>query len=167
LRDLALFNLAIDCKLPGCDLVSLRVTDIEQGRSSVHRAIVMQQKTQRPVLFEITEQTRQSVLNWIDQRKLTSYQYLFPSRVIGGNYLSTRQYARILSRWLKSIGQDATAYGTHTMRRTNATLIYRRTKNLSAVQFFLGILGWKARFATSALKSTMLWRLLSKLRFEV
>lgn len=138
LRDLALFNLAIDSKLRGCDLVSLRVKDVSQGRSIFHRAIVMQQKTQRPVQFEITEQTRQSVLNWIDHRKLTSCQHLFPSRVIGTGHLSTRQYARILSGWVKSIGLDATAYGTHTMRRTNATLIYRRTKNLRAVQLLLG-----------------------------
>lgn len=78
LRDLALFNLAIDSKLRGCDLVSLRVKDISQGRSIFHRAIVMQRKTQRPVQVEITEQTRQSILSWIDHRKLTSSQHLFP-----------------------------------------------------------------------------------------
>lgn len=138
LRDLALFNLAIDSKLRGCDLVSLRVKDVAQGQSIFHRAIVMQQKTQRPVQFEITEQTRQSVLSWINHRKLTSSQYLFPSRVIDAGHLSTRQYACILSSWVKSIGLDATAYGTHTMRRTKATLIYRRTKNLRAVQLLLG-----------------------------
>ena len=138
LRDLALFNLAIDSKLRGCDLVSLRVKDVAQGQSIFHRAIVMQQKTQRPVHFEITEQTRQSVLSWINHRKLTSSQHLFPSRVIDGGHLSTRQYARILSSWVKSISLDATAYGTHTMRRTKATLIYRRTKNLRAVQLLLG-----------------------------
>ena len=138
LRDLALFNLAIDSKLRGCDLVSLRVKDIAQGQSIFHRAIVMQQKTQRPVQFEITEQTRQSVLSWINHRKLTSGQHLFPSRVIDVGHLSTRQYARILSSWVKSIGLDAAAYGTHTMRRTKATLIYRRTKNLRAVQLLLG-----------------------------
>ena len=138
LRDLALFNLAIDSKLRGCDLVSLRVKDVAQGQSIFHRAIVMQQKTQRPVQFEITEQTRQSVLSWINHRKLTSGQHLFPSRVIDAGHLSTRQYARILSGWVKSIGLDATAYGTHTMRRTKATLIYRRTKNLRAVQLLLG-----------------------------
>jgi integrase len=138
LRDLALFNLAIDSKLRGCDLVSLRVKDVAQGQSIFHRAIVMQQKTQRPVQFEITEQTRQSVLSWINHRKLTSSQPLFPSRVIDAGHLSTRQYARILSSWVKSIGLDATAYGTHTMRRTKATLIYRRTKNLRAVQLLLG-----------------------------
>jgi integrase len=138
LRDLALFNLAIDSKLRGCDLVSLRVNDVSQGRNIFQRAIVMQQKTQRPVQFEITEATRQSVLSWIDHRKLTASQHLFPSRAVTSAHLSTRQYARIVSSWARSIGLDATAYGTHTMRRTKATLIYRRTRNLRAVQLLLG-----------------------------
>ncbi|WP_036217184.1 tyrosine-type recombinase/integrase [Massilia sp. LC238] len=138
LRDLTLFNLAIDSKLRGCDLVSLKVKDVAQGRSIFHRAIVMQQKTSRPVQFEITEQTRQSLLSWIEYRALTSSHYLFPSRVIGCPHLSTRQYARIVAKWVESIGLNSTAYGTHSMRRTKATLIYRRTKNLRAVQLLLG-----------------------------
>lgn len=138
LRDLALFNLAIDSKLRGCDLVSLKVKDVAQGRSIFHRAIVMQQKTSRPVQFEITEQTRQSLLSWIEYRELTSSHYLFPSRVTGCPHLTTRQYARIVAKWVESIGLDSTAYGTHSMRRTKATLIYRRTKNLRAVQLLLG-----------------------------
>jgi integrase len=137
-RDLALFNLAVDSKLRGCDLVSLRVKDIAQGRSIFHRAIVMQRKTSRPVQFEITEQTRQSVLAWMDRRQLAGSEYLFPSRVSDSPHLSTRQYARIVTNWVESIGLDATAYGTHLMRRTKATLIYRRTKNLRAVQLLLG-----------------------------
>jgi len=138
LRDLTLFNLAIDSKLRGCDLVSLKVNDISQGRSICHRAIIMQQETHRPIQFEITEQTRQSVQSWIESRKLTSSQYLFPSRLLNSLHLSTRQYARIVTRWVESIGLDSTAYGTHSMRRTKATLIYRRTKNLRAVQLLLG-----------------------------
>jgi integrase len=137
-RDLALFNLAIDCKLRGCDLVSLRVADVAQGRSVFHRAIVMQQKTRRPVQFEITEQTRLAILTWIDRQRLTMGQYLFPSRTADSLHLSTRQYARIVTRWVESIGLDAAAYGAHSMRRTKATLIYRRTKNLRAVQLLLG-----------------------------
>jgi integrase len=137
-RDLALFNLAIDSKLRGCDLVSLRVADVAQGRSVFHRAIVMQQKTRRPVQFEITEQTRLAILMWIDRQRLTMGQYLFPSRIAHSLHLSTRQYARIVTRWVESIGLDAAAYGTHSMRRTKATLIYRRTKNLRAVQLLLG-----------------------------
>lgn len=97
----------------------------------------MQRKTSRPVQFEITDQTRQSVLAWIDRQKLSGGQYLFPSRVQPSPHLSTRQYARIVIKWVQSIGLDATAYGTHSMRRTKATLIYRRTKNLRAVQLLL------------------------------
>ena len=137
-RDLALFNLAIDSKLRGCDLVSLRVCDIAQGKSIFPRAVVMQRKTHRPVQFEVTEHTRQSVAAWIERADLSADQYLFPSRVAKSPHLSTRQYARIVTRWVESIGLDATAYGTHSMRRTKATLIYRRTKNLRAVQLLLG-----------------------------
>lgn len=137
-RDLALFNLAIDSKLRGCDLLSLKVSDIAQGRSIMHRAIVMQRKTHRPVQFEVTDVTRQAVLAWIDHAKLPNNAFLFPSRVANSPHLSTRQYARIVRRWVASIGLDVVAYGTHTMRRTKATLIYRRTKNLRAVQLLLG-----------------------------
>lgn len=133
-RNLALFNLAIDSKLCGCDLVSLRVCDIAQGETILPRAMVMQRKTHRPVQFEITDQTRQSVVSWIDKVHRTSDQYLFPSRVAKSLHLSTRQYARIVACWVESIGLDALAYGTHTIRRTKATLIYRQTKNLRAVQ---------------------------------
>lgn len=137
-RDLALFNLAIDSKLRGCDLVSLRVCDISQGKSIYPRAIVMRRKTHRPVQFEITELTRQSVAAWIDLARLASDAYLFPSRVTKSPHLSTRQYARIVAGWIVSIGLDSATYGTHTMRRIKATLIYRRTKNLRAVQLLLG-----------------------------
>ncbi|MBN3228171.1 tyrosine-type recombinase/integrase [Pectobacterium brasiliense] len=137
-RDLALFNLAIDSKLRGCDLVSLRVCDISQGKSIYPRAIVMQRKTHRPVQFEITELTRQSVAAWIDLARLASDAYLFPSRIAKSPHLSTRQYARIVAGWIVSIGLDPAMYGTHTMRRTKAALIYRRTKNLRAVQLLLG-----------------------------
>ena len=138
IRELALFNLAIDSKLRGCDLVKLKVCDVAQGNRVSSRAIVMQQKTHRPVQFEITEQTRDSLASWICQAKLKSDDYLFPSRVHDSPHLSTRQYARIVEHWVKSIGLDPAAYGTHTMRRTKATLVYRRTKNLRAVQLLLG-----------------------------
>ena len=137
-RELALFNLAIDSKLRGCDLVKLRISDVAQSNRVSSRAIIMQQKTHRPVQFEITEQTRDSLEAWIDQAKLKSDQYLFPSRIHSSPHLSTRQYARIVEHWVKSINLDPAAYGTHTMRRTKATLVYRRTKNLRAVQLLLG-----------------------------
>ncbi|MEI6070143.1 MAG: tyrosine-type recombinase/integrase [Methylococcaceae bacterium] len=138
IRELALFNLAIDSKLRGCDLVTLRISDVAQSNRVSSRAIIMQQKTHRPVQFEITEQTRDSLEAWINQAKLKSDQYLFPSRIHSSPHLSTRQYARIVEHWVKSIGLNPTAYGTHTMRRTKATLVYRRTKNLRAVQLLLG-----------------------------
>ncbi|CAN0619597.1 Integrase [Burkholderia multivorans] len=137
-RELAMFNLAIDSKLRACDLTRLQVQDVCYGSHVGSRATVMQQKTQRPVQFEITEQTRQSLDAWIEARRLKSADYLFPSWLHASPHLSTRQYARIVHRWVASIGLDDTAYGTHTMRRTKASLIYRRTKNLRAVQLLLG-----------------------------
>ena len=138
-RDLALFDLAIDSKLRACDLVRLRVRDVSHGDRVAARTNVMQQKTQRPVQFEITEQTREAVARWIDHAKLKSEDFLFPSRLHNNSaHLSTRQYARIVGGWVNEIGLDPTAYGTHTLRRTKASLIYRRTKNLRAVQLLLG-----------------------------
>lgn len=137
-RELAMFNLAIDSKLRACDLVKLRVNDICHGDRVSPRAIVMQQKTQRPVQFEITEATRDSVNAWRIEGRLSSGDFLFPSRIHGSPHLSTRQYARIVGGWVRQIGLDPSGYGTHTMRRTKPTLIYRRTKNLRAVQLLLG-----------------------------
>jgi len=133
-RELALFNLAIDSKLRGCDLVGLHVRDVFQGSHVAPRAIVMQKKTQRPVQFEITEQTRDAVGAWIAAARLKPEQFLFPSRVSESPHLSTRQYSRIVGSWVECIGLDPAAYGTHSLRRTKATLIYRRTRNLRAVQ---------------------------------
>ena len=137
-RELALFNLAIDSKLRSCDLVKLHVRDICHGSMVAKRAIVIQQKTRRPVQFEITKQTRESVTAWIREVGLRSDDFLFPSRLHSSPHLSTRQYARIVCGWVREIGLDCSDYGTHTMRRTKASLIYRRTKNLRAVQLLLG-----------------------------
>lgn len=137
-RELALFNLAIDSKLRACDLVKLRVRDVCHGQVVALRAIVLQQKTQQPVQFEITEPTREAVGTWITSAGLLSEQALFPSRIRGSTHLSTRQYARIVDGWVRQIGLNRACYGTHTLRRTKATLIYRRTKNLRAVQLLLG-----------------------------
>ncbi|CAD6532609.1 Tyrosine recombinase XerC [Paraburkholderia hiiakae] len=137
-RDLALFNLAIDSKLRGCDLVSLRVRDVTHGNQILPRAQVIQRKTQRPVQFELTESTRNAVGAWLEKAALRSEQYLFPSRLSASPHLSTRQYARMIRRWAGAAGLDPTAYGTHSMRRTKATLIYKRTENLRAVQLLLG-----------------------------
>ena len=138
LRDLALFNLAIDSKLRACDLLALRVSDVASGKEVQTRAIIRQRKTKRPVRFEITVRTRKSIEDWIEADKLAESAFLFPSRLRNSPHLSIRQYARIVETWVSSIGLDPTAYGTHSMRRTKATLIYRRTKNLRAVQLLLG-----------------------------
>jgi integrase len=137
-RELALFNLAVDSKLRACDLVQLRVRDVCHGQNMASRALILQQKTQRPVQFEITEPTRDAVSAWIKKLELNAEDFLFPSRIQQSAHLSTRQYARIVDSWVQLLGLDTTSYGTHTLRRTKATLIYRRTKNLRAVQLLLG-----------------------------
>ena len=137
-RELALFNLAIDSKLRSCDLVTLRVADVSQVGRVKERAIVIQQKTGRPVQFELTEQTRETLVDWISEKGLFDNDYLFPSRVHDSPHLSTRQYARIVSRWVESIGLEKNKYGTHSLRRTKAAQIYRKTGNLRAVQLLLG-----------------------------
>ncbi len=137
-RDLALFDLAIDSKLRGCDLVRLRITDVALHGAVQTRATVTQRKTGRPVQFEITEQTRTSVHAWLQKLQERFGDYLFPSRVEPSGHLSTRQYARLVDRWTSLIGLDPSAYGTHSLRRTKASLIYKRTGNLRAVQLLLG-----------------------------
>jgi len=137
-RDLALFDLAIDSELRACDLTKLRVRDVAPGEHLLSRAMVMQQKTHRPVQFEITEQTRSALGAWIHRAQLRSENYLFPSLLHTSDHLSTRQHARIVKGWVKTVGLDPAMYGTHTMGRTKASLIYRRTKNLRAVQLLLG-----------------------------
>jgi integrase len=137
-RELALFNLAVDSKLRACDLVQLRVRDVCHGQRIASRALVRQQKTQRPVRFEITESTRDAVAGWIEQSALKSEDFLFPSRLQRSPHLSTRQYAWIVDSWVQLLELDTTSYGTHSLRRTKATLIYRRTKKLRAVQLLLG-----------------------------
>jgi len=138
LRELTMFNLALDCKLRACDFVKLKVKDIAHGKTVQSRAILVQQKTGKPVQFEITKKTREAINSWIKACYLKIDDYLFPSRVKESQHLSTRQYSRIVKRWITSIGLDPTAYGTHSMRRTKASLIYKRTKNLRAVQILLG-----------------------------
>jgi integrase len=137
-RDLALFNLAIDSKLRGCDLVRLRVRDISHGAGIAARAMIVQRKTQQPVQFEITKQTRAAVATWIRKAGLSGDQFLFPSRLKSSPHLSTRQYGRLVRSWVSEIGLEPSEYGTHSLRRTKASLIYRKTKNLRAVQLLLG-----------------------------
>jgi integrase len=141
-RDLTMFNLAIDSKLRGCDLVSLRIDDIAAGGRVRDRATIIQHKTGRPVQFEIMEQTRASLQEWLSARPADRGPYgaraVFPSRVHGQPHLTARQYARIVHGWIESAGMESTAYGTHSLRRTKAAQIYRKTGNLRAVQLLLG-----------------------------
>ena len=138
IRDLALFNVAIDSKLRGCDIVKLKVSDVIRGERACSRAMICQQKTGIPVQFEITEQTRKSIEAWYAKARLKYDDYLFPSRNMNSPHITTRQYARIAKSWFTLIELDPYTYGTHSLRRTKATLIYRRTKNIRAVQLLLG-----------------------------
>jgi integrase len=137
-RDLAMFNLAIDSKLRGCDVVALKVEDVAPNGYSLDRATVRQKKTGRPVRFELSEQTRQAVDDYIRIAGKKTGESLFVARRGLGRCMSTRQYARLVSEWIASIGLDPRLFGTHSLRRTKATLIYRRTGNLRAVQLLLG-----------------------------
>jgi integrase len=131
-RDLALFNLAIDSKLRGCDLVALRVDDVALGGRIRGRALVLQRKTNRAVQFELTDQTREALESWIKVGQLRAAGPLFPSRKSASRPIIVRHYARLVDAWFASAGFNPAGYGTHSLRRTKAALIYRRTGNLRA-----------------------------------
>jgi len=137
-RDLALFDLALDSKLRGCDLVRLRVSDLLSAGGAKRRVVIVQQKTGRPVQFEVTEQARRSVAAWVESKRLSFDDWLFPSRMKRGWHLSTRQYARLVDKWVALVGLDPAAYGTHSLRRTKVALLYKKTGNLRACQLLLG-----------------------------
>lgn len=137
-RDLALFNLAIDSKLRGCDLVKLKVVDVYAAGHVEERASIIQSKTRKPLRFEITEGTRRSITAWLDDPLMIGSEHLWPGRSHEKLHISTRQYARLVRDWVLSIGLEPTSYGTHLMRRTKVAQIYRKTGNLRAVQLLLG-----------------------------
>ena len=137
-RDLAMFNLAIDSKLRGCDVVALKVEDVAPNGYSIDRATVRQKKTGQPVRFELTEQTRQAVDDYLRAAGKKPGELMFTGRRGPVRSMTTRQYARLVSEWIANIGLDPHLFGTHSLRRTKATLIYRRTGNLRAVQILLG-----------------------------
>lgn len=137
-RDLALFNLAIDSKLRGCDVVAVRVDDVAPNGYTVDRATFRQKKTGRPVRFELTEQTRHAIDEYLRRSGRKPGQFLFAGRGEPDFGLTVRQYARLTNEWFASIGLDPQKFGTHSLRRTKATLIYRKTGNLRAVQLLLG-----------------------------
>lgn len=138
LRDRALFDLAIDSKLRGCDLVKIKIGDLVAGDEVRSRAMVIQQKTGRPVQFELTGDVRASLLAWLERRGGALDEHTFPSRVDRAKHMSTRQYARVVDEWVTAIGLRRMEYGTHSLRRTKASMIYKATGNLRAVQILLG-----------------------------
>jgi integrase len=138
MRDRALFDLAIDSKLRGCDLVKMKIGSLVSGPAIRNRSMVIQQKTGRPVQFEITADTRASLLAWLERRGGSVDDFAFPSRVDPDGHLSTRQYARLVDEWVTAIGLRSEEYGTHSLRRTKAALIYKATGNLRAIQILLG-----------------------------
>jgi len=133
-----MFNLAIDSKLRGCDVMALKVEDVAPNGYTIERATVRQRKTGRPVKFELTEQTRQAIEDYLRASGKKSGEFLFTSRRGSDRCMSTRQYAPLVAEWIGSIGLDPRLFGTHSLRRTKAALIYRRTGNLRAVQLLLG-----------------------------
>lgn len=137
-RDLALFNLAIDSKLRGCDLVALKRSDVAHSHRVLTRATVMQQKTHSPVQFEITEKTRDSLDKWFTKADIKHDDFIFKSRIHDSLHITTRTYGRIVERWVESIGLDSADYGTHSLRRTKASLLYKMRHNLREIQILLG-----------------------------
>jgi len=138
LEQLALFNLAIDSKLRSCDLISLKVRDISSASLIQSRAMIEQQKTHKEVQFEITPKTQQCLSQWVYLKKLSSSDFLFPSPRKLGQHICYHYYANIVKKWVSTLGLDITQYGTHSLRRTKASLIYAKTKNLRAIQLLLG-----------------------------
>jgi integrase len=138
LRDRAMFDLAIDSKLRGCDIVRMRIGDLVSGGRVRTRTAVTQQKTGSPVQFELLEAALASIQAWLERRRGALEDYVFPSRTNHARHISTRQYARLVDEWVTGIGLRREDYGTHSLRRTKASIIYKATGNLRAVQLLLG-----------------------------
>lgn len=166
-RDLALFNMAIESQLRGCDLVKMKVIDVLASGQVKERASVLQSKTQKPVRFEISEGTRSSLKKWMQDPLMVGSEYLWPGRFHERLHISTRQYARIVRGWVTSIGLETSAYGTHSMRHTKVTQIYKKPGNLRAVQLRWVTPRWTAPFDTSALSWKILWRFQKLLKSKV
>ena len=157
-RDLAMFNLAIDSQLRGCDVVTIRVEDVAASGYTADRATVRQKKTGRPVRFELSEQTRQPIDDYLKADAKRPGDFLFTGCRGAETSMTTRQYARLVSEWIGRAGLDPRLFGTHSLRRTKATLIYRRTGNLGLFSCSLAIPRSKARSDTWASKSMTPWR---------
>lgn len=142
----ALFNMAIDSKLRGCDLVKMKAVDVTTLSKIKKRPFVLQSKTQKPVRFEISEGACASVEKWMEGELTICSEYLWPGRFHERLHISTRQYARIVRDWVTSMGLEASAYGTHSMRRTKVIQIYKRPANLVLFSFCLATRRWTVRF---------------------
>jgi integrase len=138
IRDRALFDLAIDSKLRGCDLVQLKIGDLVTGPEVRTRATITQRKTGKPVQFEVAADSRASLFSWLEHRGGSASDFIFPSRINHRRHLSTRQYARLVDEWVEAIGLRSEEYGTHSLRRTKASIIYKATGNIRAIQILLG-----------------------------
>jgi integrase len=132
-----MLNLAIDSKSRGCVVVALRVEDVAPYGVALDRATMRQRKAGQPVRFELTEPTRDAVDDYMKSTGKRPGDFLFSGRH-GLASISTRRNARLVSEWTAKIGLDPKFFGTHSLRRTKATLIYRRTGNLRAAQLLLG-----------------------------
>ena len=138
MRDLALFNLALDSSLNACALVQLRVRDISKRGEIADRLTMNSSQTSIPVQFEISDVARESVVAWIAQQGFKPNDHLFPSRLHESPHVSTRQYARIVAGWVTLIGLDPDAYCTESLRRTKPAIMYQRSRSLLAAQLLLG-----------------------------
>ncbi len=165
-RDLAMFNVAIDSKLRGCDVVRLRVADIHLGDSVRLRTTVVERKTGRPVPFELTEPTREALAAWLKKRCLRSGDWLFPSRSHAGDHVTTRQYSRLVDDWVTLAGLDPAGYGTHSLRRTKVALVYKRMAICGPASSYSVTQSWRAPSATSASRSMTPWFCPSRLTCE-
>lgn len=131
-------DVQLDAKLRGCDLVKLRLSDVVQCGTLRERSVIVQQKTGRPVPFELTAATRHALRAWLDARGSCQDDWLFPSRMRPGDHISTRQYARLVDGWVSRIELNPAEYGAYSLRRTKVALIYKKTGNLRACQLLLG-----------------------------
>lgn len=137
-KELTIFNLALDSKLRSCDLLRLKVRDIASGMRVLSRVMILQQKTRHEVHFELSPRTQQTLYHWIFNQQLEPQNYLFSSNRNQGEHISYTQYERMVKRWVSELGLDKTQYSTHSLRRTKASIIYAKTKNLRAIQLLLG-----------------------------
>ena len=157
-RDLALLNLAIDSKLRGCDLVKLKVADVFVAGQVKERTSITQSKTQKPVRFDITDGTRNSLVCWMNEPAMIGPEFLWPGRFHERLHISTRQYSRLVRNWVTSIGLEPNAFGTHSMREPKFPKFTKRQVICVRFSFYLATQRWTTQLDILALKWRMRWR---------